>query len=223
MTFVRLQGCHVGCTWCDTAHSWKKTTPKARVESPPRSSQFQQFENPVLAEQLNQFLKPFTDEIISITGGEPLEQADFLAEWLPTAGTRRILLETAGIHTAALKKVLPWIDIVSMDFKLPSSTGLKPFWKEHTAFLQTAVEAKKEIYIKIVITKETKQEEIEKASQMISGIDSKISVFCQPTSPAAGMDLRPSADLLKKFQRHLLQRCTTVEIRGQLHKEWNLL
>ena len=249
MTFVRLQGCHVGCTWCDTAHSWTKTTPKARVESPPRSRRFELFENPTSIVQLNRFLESFSDEIISITGGEPLEQADFLQHWLSSpsfvrrglgegrstppspplipfgdfAPGRVILLETAGIHTTALKKVLPWIDIVSMDFKLPSSTGLKPFWKEHAAFLQTAVDAKKEVYVKIVITKETKPDEIDLSAQIIAKTNPKIPVFCQPASATTDAILGPSIDLLKEYQHRLLKQCARVEVRGQLHKEWNLL
>jgi len=41
----------------------------------------------------------------------------------------RIYLETNGIPFDALQHVIDLIDVVSMDIKLPSATGLRPFWK----------------------------------------------------------------------------------------------
>ena len=31
-TFIRLQGCPVGCHWCDTKHTWSEGTEKLRIE-----------------------------------------------------------------------------------------------------------------------------------------------------------------------------------------------
>jgi pyruvate-formate lyase-activating enzyme len=61
---------------------------------------------------------------LALTGGEPLAQADFIAAWLPARRVRTpVLLETAATLSSQLERVLPWIDIVSADIKLPSECG----------------------------------------------------------------------------------------------------
>jgi len=72
--FLRLQGCPVGCPWCDTKHTWTLddaflTTAEAVVEKPQESeAYFDADENAVLAlfEQLK-----YTAKHVVITGGEP--------------------------------------------------------------------------------------------------------------------------------------------------------
>ena len=78
--FVRLQGCSVGCVWCDTKYSWAEgggheTTLDA-----------------LLAQ-----IAPLRANNVVITGGEPLEHPAFvsLVTALEAAG-RRIEIETAG-------------------------------------------------------------------------------------------------------------------------------
>jgi 7-carboxy-7-deazaguanine synthase len=78
--FVRLQGCSVGCVWCDTKYSWAsagghETTLEA-----------------LLAE-----MTALKAENVVITGGEPLEHPAFasLVNVLKAAGYR-IEVETAG-------------------------------------------------------------------------------------------------------------------------------
>ena len=78
--FVRLQGCSVGCVWCDTKYSWalaggQETTVDA-----------------LLAD-----VKAFGLENVVVTGGEPLEHPAFSAvvNGLKSAG-HRIEVETAG-------------------------------------------------------------------------------------------------------------------------------
>ena len=59
---------------------------------------------------------------VSFTGGEPLLQPEPLAELarrLRGCGPK-IHLETHGLHVDALERVLPVVDVVSMDWKLTS-------------------------------------------------------------------------------------------------------
>ncbi len=78
--FVRLQGCTLGCAWCDTRYSW----PAAR------GSQVD------LGEVLER-VEGFGVHNVVVTGGEPLESRAFvpLVEGLK-AGDHRIEVETAG-------------------------------------------------------------------------------------------------------------------------------
>ena len=125
MSIVRFQGCNLRCRWCDTPEALDCARDDCRIESPPRSGDFLTRANPVSIVQLNEWLSSHDDPIISLTGGEPLEQANFIAQWLPTLTKRRtILLETSGILVEALNNIIEHVDIISMDIKLPSSTGL---------------------------------------------------------------------------------------------------
>lgn len=223
MTFVRLQGCHVGCIWCDTKNSWTAKISKVRIETPPGSRKFRYEENPVPIEILNQWLENFYDKYLSITGGEPLEQAHCLAEWLPTIKNRKIILETAGIRADGLKRVVPYIDIISMDWKLPSSAHTKSLWKQHRDFLAVACQLQKEIYVKIVVTAQTSTLEIEKTSQLIGEINPNITVICQPVTPMGDLGLATPAPLLFKMKEILEKRLPNTYILPQLHKLWGML
>jgi len=79
--FVRLQGCSVGCSWCDTKYSWAQDAGQETT--------------------LDQVLKAVTEagvENVVVTGGEPLEHPAFvgLVEALKSRG-HRVEVETAGI------------------------------------------------------------------------------------------------------------------------------
>jgi 7-carboxy-7-deazaguanine synthase len=78
--FVRLQGCSVGCTWCDTKYSW---APGDGQET-----------------TLDALLADVADagmENVVVTGGEPLEHPAFttVVNGLKAAG-HRVEVETAG-------------------------------------------------------------------------------------------------------------------------------
>lgn len=68
--FIRMSGCTVGCNWCDEAQTWKKRT------------------NGVTVEELRDALREFESHgpklysIITITGGEPLEDPEGLNQIL---------------------------------------------------------------------------------------------------------------------------------------------
>ncbi len=78
--FVRLQGCSVGCQWCDTKYSWD---PQAGRE----------VELPALLEEV----AAFPCRRVVITGGEPLESPLFVPLSAALASRRYTLeVETSG-------------------------------------------------------------------------------------------------------------------------------
>lgn len=80
MYFIRLQGCSVGCHFCDTKQSWKKDEQTTKEEDIVRR-----------ATELNA-------EWICITGGEPLEQdLGHLVDLAKKEGLF-IQIETSGIQ-----------------------------------------------------------------------------------------------------------------------------
>lgn len=89
MTIVRLQGCSVGCSFCDTKHSWNSTKgTEASVES---------------------ILNCADLKWVLVTGGEPTEQGlGVLFRLLQLAG-KRIALETAGTNDQDCLRLVEWL------------------------------------------------------------------------------------------------------------------
>ena len=217
--FVRFQDCELSCKFCDTPLSFV-INKFCRIEQPPFSKRYRHVPNPFTIEQLNATLLEFRETTLSLTGGEPLQKAPFLKNWLPTLKPRyQILLETAGVHVSEFKEIVSWIDIVSMDFKLPSSTGMHPWWREHESFLRTAKENQKEVYVKIVITAETAEKDIQRSRDLILSIDPTIDVILQPATAAARFHAVPSLEQISRWQDFLEEALPRVRVIPQIHKQ----
>lgn len=202
--FVRFWNCNLACRYCDTDYKgpFEELTAAALTQR-------------VRAELAgNGFF-----HAISLTGGEPLLAWKFLKGWLPTlrALPPKIYLETNGTLPAALAEVLPWIDIVAMDLKPPSATGDRPVWAEQEAFLRTALEAGKELFIKMVVTAETRDQEIDRAAALVSRFSAALPVVLQPVTPWGPVREGPSPAQLKGWRHRLSQRLQDVRVIPQVH------
>jgi 7-carboxy-7-deazaguanine synthase len=113
--FVRLSGCPLRCSWCDTEYSFT-------------AGKKMNFEE-ILAE-----IKRFGCDLVEVTGGEPLAQIgayeflDFLLQ-----NKLEVLLETAGSHS--LENVPKEVCIV-MDIKAPGSNEVSRNRLENLKFLK---------------------------------------------------------------------------------------
>jgi organic radical activating enzyme len=152
---------------------------------------------------------------VAITGGEPLLQADFLAHVLsdsPIPHPR--LLETSGTLPERLRMILPLIDIVSMDIKLPSNSGERPLWDEHEQVLRLAAD---KVYVKVLVDNGTDRREVARAAQLVRVAAPQASIFLQPISREdGGVDIdQPSLD---RFFDEI--RCYIADVRvvPQVHK-----
>ena len=220
--FVRFQGCSQRCRWCDTQAALPSKRSIFRVEKTPQSMIFEDYPNPVTPQQLNTFLSRFSDRFLSLTGGEPLDQIDFLETWLPTLHPDyEILLETAGTHPHLLERILSHIHIVSMDIKLPSSTGEKSHWEEHRAFLEKSL--KKKLYIKCVVTEDTHDDDLFQLSSLIREVRSNIPVYIQPASPTPSFNDSPGQKSLIRQMNLLKKEIPRIFLIPQLHKTMGLL
>lgn len=141
-------------------------------------------------------------------------QAAFLGEWLPSVKMQfRIYLETNGILHEAMQGLRDLVHVVSMDFKLPSATGLRPFWEEHARFLAAASDTSV-VFVKAVITRETKRDDILLSAGLIARQDPSIPFVLQP----AGGPLAPDINMLIDYQEAALRIIRDVRIIPQAHK-----
>jgi 7-carboxy-7-deazaguanine synthase len=220
--FVRFSGCNLSCQYCDSPQALE-LTPAFKYEAEPGSHKWESRGNPLwvgaLIELLGGLHKPGLDHSLSLTGGEPLLQVDFLKEFLPAVKKELklpVYLETNGTLPDHLNEVIEQVDIVAMDIKLSSATGQSPYWKEHKRFLETAY--LKSVFVKIVVVPETKVTEIVEAAKLISAVDEKIVTVIQPVTPHGAIKHRPSAEQLFACHATAKRYLKDVRVIPQTHK-----
>ena len=203
--FIRLADCNLKCAYCDTNFA---RADFCNVESSAGSMKFTKIKNPVTAAQVSEIVKNFCEQVpthsISFTGGEPLLNSAFIFE---VATVLKKLYEE-------LEKILCVIDIISMDIKFPSVTG-KNLFAEHKKFLQVAQE--KDLYVKVVISRETSLEEFLTAVELVAEISPSILFVIQPVTPVNGVQAASPGKILE-FQNLALKKLRDVRVIPQSHK-----
>ncbi|MFA5275309.1 MAG: 7-carboxy-7-deazaguanine synthase QueE [Candidatus Omnitrophota bacterium] len=194
--FVRFFGCNLKCRYCDTKlNSFKEYEPKELLSK----------------------LKGYRDNYhsISFTGGEPLLHNEFLKELLKLtrASGFRNYLETNGTLPLELESVIEHIDIIAMDAKLPSSTGMPGFWEAHSKFLKIA--SRREVFIKAIVCASTKEEDLRLAIEMIKNVNKAVMLVLQPNSFE---DDKALAEKLKNFRNICFQEKISTCVIPQIHK-----
>lgn len=196
--FVRFYSCNLACEFCDTK-------PDTYIE----------YSCEDLISKIKEIIAGRHIKTISITGGEPLLQRDFLIEFLPRLKSEgfKVYLETNGVLHDELFDAIHYVDIVSMDIKLPSSTKQNSFWQEHEQFLKIA--KGKDVFVKVIICLDTTLDDFKKAVSLVSGINPQITFVLQPNSLELGRNL---GDKLQEFKRYSKGYFTDVRVIPQLHK-----
>lgn len=200
--FVRFHGCNMRCVFCDT--------PQAGV--PGESSARE------VLDKISDLDRDRRAKAVTVTGGEPLLHTQFLKILLPALREKgyKIHLDTNGTLPDRLKDVIGLIDIVAMDIKLPSSTKDKLFWEEHLEFLKVA--KTKEVFIKTVVTDETREADIEKAVRLVESLDVNIPFILQPASGSGEFKGVPDNARLLDWQAKAQPRLRDIRVIPQLHK-----
>jgi organic radical activating enzyme len=180
--FVRFFGCNLSCHFCDT-----------------RLNRFIEYEPEELFNEIQ--LYPDLYHSISFTGGEPLLQKDFLKEVLKLTHQHKYknYLETNGTLPYELEDIIDYIDVVAMDIKLPSSTGMGELWSLHRKFLKVA--AKKEVFVKTIICQSTLEQDLRQALALIKEADKSAILVLQPNSHESGGQLMQKIEKFKDISR----------------------
>ena len=200
--FVRFFECNMHCVWCDTPGSIGDGKREYKEYS--------------LKEALDAVNAVYGHaHSVSITGGEPLIQVEFLKKFchaLRQEG-KKVYLDTNGTLPEALSAVIKDIDIIAMDIKLPSSTGQRAFWAEHKEFLKIA--HRREVFIKAVVSLNTKQEDVIKAAKLAASVDPKILFILQPNY----LDMKKGIiEACVGYQKSCAKILKDVRILPQVHK-----
>ncbi len=213
--FVRFEGCNLKCRYCDTAHA-VGSHPDCTVETPCAATPEIFVPNPVSAEEaagyIQGLLAATPHHSVSFTGGEPLLHSGFIAA-IAERISARIFLETNGTLAAELEKILPCVDVVSMDVKPPSAAG-EALWSCHRAFLAAAAE--KDVYVKLVATADLTEEELSETCRLIAEVRADIPLILQPVTPRNGC-AAPKAETLLDMQKRALRVLRDVRLIPQAH------
>jgi len=212
--FLRLPNCNLRCPYCDTATTMPQ---QLRIETAPGSGIFDNINNPIFIDNLIELLQSYDFSIhhsLSVTGGEPLMWGNELRVLLPFLKEKgiKIYLETNGTMPEQLLQVLPWVDIISMDIKLPFNG--QTFWALHESFLRNSL--KKEVFVKIVVHQGTSLKELQNARDLIAGIDPLIQTILQPVTTTQGI-ITPKPYQLIEWQSFFLRKMPNVRVIPQTH------
>lgn len=200
--FVRFFECNMHCVWCDTPASIGDG-----------KKEYKQFSVEEVLQKVNALYE--NDHSVSITGGEPLLQKEFLKDfchYLQREG-KKVYLDTNGTLPEALDDIIKVVDIIAMDIKLPSSTKQKPYWSEHREFLKIA--HRREVFVKAVISMDTHFSDVLKAVKLVASVDPKILFILQPNH----VDMKKGViDECVGYQKLCAKILKDVRILPQVHK-----
>jgi organic radical activating enzyme len=232
--FVRVAGCPLRCLYCDTVNSYK--APKEVDVLGGLGCRKQSLANPVSSDDIPD-LFPRSGSWLSLTGGEPLSQPLFSEKLLKRfqALGKRTMLETAAHDSGALIPLLPHLDVLSMDYKLPStlspkgplweqvrSLGLESGWKKlqnsHLDCLEAALTAGVKTTVKIVLTPGIPPEEISQAFQSLSAFRKHFTLVLQPVTPTHRVKDKIRTIYLREIWWTALDQGFETLVLPQMHK-----
>lgn len=197
--FIRFCGCNLHCDYCDTEFQ------QGTCFSP------QELYSKIVSEyDLSTF------HSISLTGGEPLISVEFLKDFLPLVqGKTKIYLETNATLFDKLPIIKDYIDIISADIKLPTSTGKNTF-DLHRKFFEQVDGV--QTFAKIVFDKNITNEEIETCANI--GKDFGIELVLQPKM--IGDKMSVSSDFCNSILDKFSSIYPNVRLIPQVHKFLNV-
>jgi pyruvate-formate lyase-activating enzyme len=170
------------------------------------------------------YLQPYTYKV-NFTGGEPLVQYEAvieLAKFIRGRGLRTYL-ESACYDSDRFGKLLPYIDICKVEFKLSDSKVVEMdhydnLLQNEIGCLRTSVRNRKITYIKIVVTNSTGTKEFTELVENIFQHVSPAEINGFVIQPSDRVD-EPTTERLLKLYDIVCPYYQEVRIIPQLHKQ----
>jgi len=210
--FIRFAGCNLNCSYCDSVDA-REIPKEFKFEVSAGGKEYKKYPNPATAAQLLELVKSLDKpqgnaQAISLTGGEPLLQVDFLKNFIPQLKKEvklPVYLETNGTLPDHLTEIIDLVDIIAMDIKISGE-----YLKEHKKFLETAF--LKEVFVKVVFTKESKIKELEAVLALIASVAADIPLVLQPVTPHGPVKHRPAAEQIFAFYNLARRKLNKVKV-----------
>ena len=223
---IRFHGCNLACEYCDTPASQGASPEYCRVEREAGSRRMDLLPNPLTPAQIlgsiQRIASGYPHHSVSFTGGEPLTQYSALATLIPTLQQQGlpVYLETNGTLAEALSALVEAPQYIAMDIKLPSATMQPACWREHAAFLDTAmrryVEPENHLQVKIIFG-EAGMEDLIQAVELLASFSRAIPCILQPLTARIGTPASPSPATVLEAQRLAAARLSDVRVIPQTH------
>lgn len=195
--FIRFCSCNLKCQYCDTDFDELEATEYLPNE---------------LFEYIQKNFDLNSIHSISLTGGEPLLSVEFLKEFLPLIKNKtKIYLETNATLAQNLIPLKNYIDIISADIKLKSSTGLDTITLHRNFFEQSKGI---ETFAKIVFDENITSEEIDNCTNLANTYN--IELVLQPKMIDDKMSV--TSDFCNEILDKFITKHKNTRLIPQVHK-----
>ena len=221
--FVRFCGCPLTCVYCDSLRALAAGEDQSRL----RGSTIGPLTSPISVADLVKLLEclwtPAT-EYISLTGGEPLLHTDFIIQLARSFG-EPLYLETNGMLSRAAQRIKNQISVAACDVKLPEHKAALTYdmlLREELRSIKVFHESDVDVFVKIVITRNTKQSVLAPVAQRLARIDPDLLLVLQPVTPNSKA-AKPSTKLLFALMDTAATYLNKVRAIPQVHKALKIL
>ena len=209
--FVRMAGCHLKCRWCDTSYALPMYSGN-------------NYSIDYVKKLIVHHLQPFTYKV-NFTGGEPLVQHEAVIELARFVREKGLTtyLESACYDSDRFAKLLPYIDVCKVEFKMRDSEVVDMdhydnLLQNEIRCLMASVSNRKITYIKIVVTNSTDTKEF---AILVGNIFQHVrteDIDGFVIQPSDGID-KPTTERLLWFYDIVCSHYREVRIIPQLHKQ----
>ena len=198
--FIRFCKCNLNCNYCDTEF-------QTGVE----------YSEEDLYRKITSEYDLKTFHSISLTGGEPLLSVEFLKMFLPLVKNDvQIYLETNATLFNEIAEIKDYIDIISADIKLKSSTGFDSF-ELHRKFIEKSKGVK--TFAKIVFDENITDDEIAKCVDLAKEFN--LELVLQPKM--IGDKMAVTSEFCTKILDVFTQKYKNTRLIPQVHKFLNVI
>ncbi len=193
-TTVFLKGCPLSCTWCHNPEGQSRLPQVIRSPAGERIAG-KAYTSTDLAALLNQqaVILRSNEGGITFSGGEPLMQADFVAEVIAQLEDIHTLLDTCGYASQAdFRRIVDLSDLVYFDLKLVDDAAHKHYTGRHNGLILSNLRALSEsgkpfvVRVPLVPGVTDTEKNLEDIADTVRSLTGLVKVDLLPYNKAAG-------------------------------------